>query len=638
MGINRRLLTTAPGGMTVDQSGFAPKTAFTSWRVLHHALSITAVVVAVVLAREPSAWLRSTLFVSVLLVVFLAGTMRLRLASTWPASLVLLTFMIARPIIGWIPESGELWKWGYLHLPVSLLIGIFIFESAARRVSEKGLSRREIGLCGVLGFLMVGLVILPAVESWFATDNAERALAVMLLVIVARSVVLAGASVRVALCSRFLLGVALVVVAMALSIQAVGLWAGTRPPHEMADTPMVIAHGVREQFALNYPRWQSDPETLDGMWLRYRGELAAASLGCDDDGKPCIEMLHALRSLLAEYGNGHTELFIPSEMARPPLSIAVTDDGLGIDWVEPGSSAEAAGLESGQQVIAIDGVSTEAAARATPTWRVAYAAPHKREYESYSNLLSGLPHTTVALTVETPDGERRTAHLKRQPTGEQWERNFLEEHEPELWWSVGDDGIGLMWIGSLEGLDMADHFEAAMSELERTPGLVIDLRGNGGGSIELALELVGYFLPRPTILGYECREAEFEDQEYECSPWRVNPSANRYAGRVAVLIDEDTVSAAELLTYGLCVVGDARCFGRTTAGETDTVVFHEIPGAVVAMAASEFRPAVGESIQGVGVVPDVRIGLTLDDLRQERDAVFEAARSWLESELNSPVD
>jgi len=120
--------------------------------------------------------------------------------------------------------------------------------------------------------------------------------------------------------------------------------------------------------------------------------------------------------------------------------------------------------------------------------------------------------------------------------------------------------------------------------------------------------------------------------------WLTYPVARPYLGPVAVLIDEDTVSAAELLAYGLCVVGDARCFGRTTAGETDTVVFHDIPGAVVAMATSEFRPAIGESIQGVGVAPDVRAGLTLDDLREERDAVFEAARSWLESELNSPVD
>ena len=164
-------------------------------------------------------------------------------------------------------------------------------------------------------------------------------------------------------------------------------------------------------------------------------------------------------------------------------------------------------------------------------------------------------------------------------------------------------------------MTVSGRFENVLSHMQNAAGLVVDLRGNGGGSPDLALELVGHFMGTQTLMGHSCDEEGVEDLDFYCISWWAYPKGTRYAGPVAVLIDDDVWSAAELLAYGLCTVGDARCFGSTTAGETDSVLFDEIPGAVVATAVSEFVPAVGPSIQGVGIEPDERIGLRLEDLR-----------------------
>ena len=100
----------------------------------------------------------------------------------------------------------------------------------------------------------------------------------------------------------------------------------------------------------------------------------------------------------------------------------------------------------------------------------------------------------------------------------------------------------------------------------------------------------------------------------------------RKYGRLRIV---DSFSAAEVTAYALCRLDRARCFGRTTAGETDRVMYGGIPGALVGISTAMFVPETGAEVQGSGVEPHERVGVKLEDLREGRDPTLEAARAWL---------
>jgi carboxyl-terminal processing protease len=89
-----------------------------------------------------------------------------------------------------------------------------------------------------------------------------------------------------------------------------------------------------------------------------------------------------------------------------------------------------------------------------------------------------------------------------------------------------------------------------------------------------------------------------------------------YRGRLNILVDERTGSAAELLAAALQDLGRARVFGRTTAGSTRSRRTSLLPGGVVFHYAgpSEFLRRDGSAIEGFGVEPDIRYHPSRDDL------------------------
>jgi tricorn protease len=198
------------------------------------------------------------------------------------------------------------------------------------------------------------------------------------------------------------------------------------------------------------------------------------------------------------------------------------------------------------------------------------------------------------------------------------------------------------WI-QLENLgdqDVASCFERLLGELGTTPGLVLDLRDNSGGLLDVTMQVISRLITEPLMLGEDCAWSEHFDHEdpRTCRDLVVEPDPSTYAAPVAVLINEATFSGGEYVAYALCRSGRARCFGRTTAGETDSVTHHEIPGALVAVSSGRFHPALGSELFGGGVVPDVHVEWTIRDLTEGRDPDLEAAHEWLlEIESTEPI-
>jgi carboxyl-terminal processing protease len=172
------------------------------------------------------------------------------------------------------------------------------------------------------------------------------------------------------------------------------------------------------------------------------------------------------------------------------------------------------------------------------------------------------------------------------------------------------------------------RFNEAIASFLDADGIVIDLRGNTGGLGDMLVGMAGWFVPsKGTTMGtIITRTASLK--------LAVVPRPTPFSGPVAVLIDELSMSASEVLAQGLRDAGRARVFGRRSAGAVLASVVERLPnGDGFQYPTARFEFPSGTVVEGVGVVPDVEVGPTREALLAGRDAALEAALQWIRSRM-----
>ena len=151
------------------------------------------------------------------------------------------------------------------------------------------------------------------------------------------------------------------------------------------------------------------------------------------------------------------------------------------------------------------------------------------------------------------------------------------------------------------GVELANWLKAAREDPEPLLGVLLDLRGNGGGSIDGASSAVGVFLPGAVSFPLRRRGGAVEVQR----AWTPAPDA-RWTGPVAALVDGYTASAAEMIAGALSVyrrgpVLGARTFGKGCIQE----YFDDQSGkGVLRLTTMVFALPDGRPLQGTGLLPD----------------------------------
>jgi carboxyl-terminal processing protease len=137
-------------------------------------------------------------------------------------------------------------------------------------------------------------------------------------------------------------------------------------------------------------------------------------------------------------------------------------------------------------------------------------------------------------------------------------------------------------------------------------GVVLDLRANGGGSTDGAMAAIGLFIPGAALFPMRRRDG---GMEVERAP--DVPPDKRYAGPVAVLVDGDSASAAEMIAGGLAsyhravVVGD-RTYGKGCAQE---YLDDDAHAGVLRLTTLLFSLPDGTPVQKTGIVPNIQLSL-----------------------------
>lgn len=228
----------------------------------------------------------------------------------------------------------------------------------------------------------------------------------------------------------------------------------------------------------------------------------------------------------------------------------------------------------------------------------------------------------------------------------------LAPAEAAVTWRRLSGGVGLVRIASfVESPEARQLLDDAFTELADTRGLVVDLRGNSGGNLGLAMRLgdrlfaeqtpVGCFATRGALdaAGVASMDALPDDAydtfgDYEVDAFQdaltragavriaTGGRAPTYAPPTTLLIDNRCASTTEAMAAVIKESGRARLFGAATAGRMlSSRRLPVLDGYTLRVAYADFRTPSGTQVEGVGVAPDETAG--------EGEAGVRAASAWL---------
>jgi carboxyl-terminal processing protease len=159
----------------------------------------------------------------------------------------------------------------------------------------------------------------------------------------------------------------------------------------------------------------------------------------------------------------------------------------------------------------------------------------------------------------------------------------------------------------------------AMTAQHRVDAAILDLRGNPGGLLLEATDILGIFLPPGTVAARDTRRGQPE------SLLKTAGTPVLLHTPLAVLIDGASASSSELVAAALKDYGRAALVGEKTAGALGGAVLVGLPQGGMSVTVQRIVSPRGERIEDVGVAPTLPVALTAQEMEREDDAQLRAA-------------
>jgi C-terminal processing protease CtpA/Prc len=299
--------------------------------------------------------------------------------------------------------------------------------------------------------------------------------------------------------------------------------------------------------------------------------------------------------------------------------------------VRPGSDAEKKGVKPGDQLTAVNGFNPNR----QDFWKIEYVfntlrpqpalrldlrdpAGKPRQLDIITNIVEG----KKVLDLTGGDGNDIWQLIREEET---------EDHLGRVRYVEIDGDVGVLkFPGFFFNPSQIDNM---IGKMRKQKAVIVDLRGNPGGSVETLKSLVSGFFDKEIKIGDRVGRSELK-------PMVAKEHGHPFEGKLIVLVDSDSASASELFARTIQIEKRGTVMGDRSSGSvmeakrfsyktgTDTVVFY---GASITDA--DIIMTDGKSLEHNGVTPDELLLPTAEDIANGRDPVLAHAAQSAGSKL-----
>jgi carboxyl-terminal processing protease len=350
-------------------------------------------------------------------------------------------------------------------------------------------------------------------------------------------------------------------------------------------------------------------------------------------------------------------LAIPDEHVGPPVNsqdfLSQYGGGFGLVAAElsdgkviaakvlPDLPAQKAGIQPGAELITWNKQPVEAAIHAIVPYFNPFSTDNARRVQQVAFLTRTAPNTKVEISFRNPNSSQtQNVTLTAEPEIDSLLLAIPDLNQdpvdlPVEGHILSDSGLGYIIIRTFNSDDnlMARLWEYYLKGMidQKVSGVIIDIRDNGGGNGQLALDFAGYFFDK-TIDLYHTAYYNERTGKFEFTPGmqQIDPGDLQYSGPVAILISPDCVSACEGFAAAMktnnrsIAVGNyptAGAFGEVGRGQ------YKLPdGFTLQFPTGRSETPGGQLfLEGKGITPDITVPVTSDSVLSKTDTVLDAA-------------
>jgi len=314
----------------------------------------------------------------------------------------------------------------------------------------------------------------------------------------------------------------------------------------------------------------------------------------------------AIKGMVEAVEDPYTMFFDPEETKIFLEDVTGSFEGVGMEIgirngqlqvISPvkGTPADRAGLRAGDKIIKVDD---------TLTLDITI--------EEAVTLIRGPKGTEVVLTI-LRKGWDSTQEFRIK-------RDVIEI--PSMEWELKEDNIAYIKLYHFTDKSHIDFQNIAIDVLNSSAEkIILDLRNNPGGYLEMTVQIAGWFLDRGNVVLIEDYGDKQEQEE------RLAKGNSRLIGYpTVVLINQGSASASEILAAALRDNRGIELIGETSYGKgsVQTLLSLKDDSSLKVTIANWLTPN-GDLINEKGLEPDIKVELTEEDYEQERDPQLDKA-------------
>jgi C-terminal processing protease CtpA/Prc len=367
--------------------------------------------------------------------------------------------------------------------------------------------------------------------------------------------------------------------------------------------------------------WFPHRDLIDGPWESVLSEFIPRLM----DVRTFEAYRMTMQALVTRIDDSHASVgfAVPPSTNAAPAELPVV-----VRWIEGEPVVvrykdpvlgPASGLRPGDVIESLDDRPVDSL---VAEWRPYHSASNepKRLLDIAGRLTRGAPGP-VRVTVSRPEGEvSLVAERVVMP-----EPYSTTDDLPGPTFQMLSDSVAYLKLSTVDASDVDSYIERAAN----TAGLVIDIRNYPSDFV--VFELGSRLVEQPTAFARFTVGDLLNPGAFRLGPPIVlQPAQPAYRGRVAILVNEVSISQSEYTAMALRSSPNAIVVGSTTAGADGNVSVIPLPGGLTTRISGlgVLYPDGGQT-QQIGIVPDLEVRPTIEGVRAGRDEVLEAAVSYL---------